>query len=249
MPTMLSSERRSRLLDILGREGAIRLEPVAELLGVSAMTVRRDLADLEAEGLVRRVRGGAVAPLALRLFRDRMETRSTSKAVIARKARDLVPASGAVAFDASTTSGMLIDLLEATDLVLATNSVDNATAARRRSGVRAILVGGELEERTGSFVGALALLGAGSLGYARFFVSAGAVSPDFGTSEISPEEAQVKAAFAATADETVLLADSSKLGQRAIARALDWSTIDVLVTELDPQDPALDPYRDLAEVR
>lgn len=248
MPAMLSTERRSRLLDILGRDGAIRLDPVADELGVSAMTIRRDLADLEAEGLVRRVRGGAVAPVLPRPFGDRMTTRSPAKAAIARKALDLVPAAGAIAVDASTSSGVLVDLIDARDLVLATNSADTAAAARRRPGVRSILVGGELEERTGSFVGPVACRAAAALGYSRFFTSASAVGAE-GTSEVSLEEAQLKDVFAAASDDTVLLADSSKLGQRAVARALDWDRVDLLVTELDPADARLDPYRDLVDIR
>ena len=108
MATLLGAERRARLLEILARDGALRLDPVAEELGVSAMTVRRDLDDLEAEGLARRVRGGAVAPVLPRPFGDRMSTRSAAKAAIARKALDLVPETGAAAFDASTTSGVLL---------------------------------------------------------------------------------------------------------------------------------------------
>jgi DeoR/GlpR family transcriptional regulator of sugar metabolism len=56
----------------------------------------------------------------------------------------------------------------------------------------------------------------------------------------------VKLAFVEAADETVLLVDSTKLGQRALARALDWDRISTMVTELDPGDERLDPYRDLA---
>lgn len=245
---LLASERRSRLLELLGRDGAVRLDPAAELLGVSAMTVRRDLADLEAEGLARRVRGGAVAPALPRPFGDRMSTRSTAKTVIARKALALVPDTGAAAFDASTTSGLLLAELTARDLVVATNSLDNAATARRRSGIRSILVGGELEERTGSFVGPVACRAAAALEYARFFTSASALSPE-GTSEVTLEEAQLKGVFAAASAETVLLVDASKLGLRAVARSLDWDAIDVMVTELDPSDERLDAYRDLAELR
>src|SRR5690606_7234780 len=132
-----------------------------------AMTVRRDLDDLEAEGLARRVRGGAVAPVLPRPFGERMSTRSAAKATIARKALDLVPDTGAVAFDASSTSGVLLGEVVARDLVVATNSYDNAATARRRPGVRSILIGGELEERTSSFVGAVACRAAASLGYSR----------------------------------------------------------------------------------
>jgi DeoR family fructose operon transcriptional repressor len=248
MATLLGEERRARLLEILARDGALRLDPVAEELGVSAMTVRRDLDDLEAEGLARRVRGGAVAPVLPRPFGDRMATRSGAKAAIARKALDLVPPTGAVAFDASSTSGVLLGDVDARDLVVATNSIQNAATARRRPGVRAILIGGELEERTDSFVGAVACRAAASLGYVRFFTSASAVSSS-GTSEVSLAEAQVKEVFADRAEQTILLVDSSKLGRSALAHGLDWARIDILVTDLDPRDDRLDPYRDLTELR
>lgn len=248
MATLLGAERRARLLAILARDGALRLDPVAEELGVSAMTVRRDLDDLEAEGLARRVRGGAVAPVLPRPFGERMSTRSAAKAAIARKALDLVPETGAAAFDASSTSGVLLGEVSARDLVIATNSLQNAATARRRPGVRSILVGGELEERTDSFVGAVACRAAAALGYARFFTSASAVAVA-GTSEASLEEAQVKEVFATRAESTILLADSSKLGRTAVAHGLDWGRIDLLVTDLDPADARLDPYRSLTELR
>lgn len=248
MATLLGEERRARLLEILARDGALRLDPVAEQLGVSAMTVRRDLDDLEAEGLARRVRGGAVAPVLPRPFGERMSTRSASKSLIARKALDLVPATGAVAFDASSTSGVLLGDITARDLVVATNSVQNAATARRRPGVRSILIGGELEERTDSFVGAVACRAAASLGYERFFASASALSSS-GTSEVSLEEAQVKEVFAERSEQTILLLDASKLGRSSVAHGLDWARIDILVTDLDPRDERLDPYRDLTELR
>ncbi|MGX5682836.1 DeoR/GlpR family DNA-binding transcription regulator [Schumannella luteola] len=248
MSTPLPANRRSRLLEILERDGAIRLEPAAAELDVSVMTVRRDIQDMDAEGLLRRVRGGAIAAVLPRAFGERAATRSAAKAAIARKAAALLPVEGAAAFDASTTSGALISLLTAQHLVVATNSIDNAAVARRRPGVRSIVVGGEFEERTGSLVGPTAELVAGSMSYSRFFTSASAVHPEFGMSEVTLDEASVKATFASRADETVLLADASKLGQQVLARALDWSAIDVLVTELDPRDDRLDPYRDLVEI-
>ena len=100
---------------------------------------------------------------------------------------------------------------------------------------------------TGSFVGALAGRAAASLSYRRFFGSCAAVDAR-GTSEVTPEEAEMKAVFAGAAAETILLADSSKLDDRALASALDWTAIHVLVTELDPADHRLDAYRDLAEL-
>ncbi|MEV8026200.1 DeoR/GlpR family DNA-binding transcription regulator [Microbacterium sp. NPDC080220] len=250
MPPMLSAERRAQLLEILTRDGSIRLDTTAEILGVSAMTVRRDLDDLEREGLVRRVRGGAVAAIVPQGFSARMANRSGAKSEIARKALDLIPHGGAVALDASSTVGALVAQLDTShELLVATNSYDNLRTAQGRPGVDAILIGGRLELRTDSFVGAVACATAASLHYDRFFTSAAALDPSFGTSEATIDEAQVKRVFADNADETVVLADATKLARHATARAFAWDEVALLVTELDPADERLDPFRDLVELR
>ncbi len=248
MTAPLPARRRERLLEILERDGVIQLESAADELAVSVMTVRRDIQELDTDGLVRRVRGGAVAPVLPRSFGDRVATRASAKRAVARKALSLVPADGSAAFDASTTSGALLTMLKPERLIVATNSIDNAAIARGRAGIRSVLIGGELEPRTGSLVGPTAEQGARSLTYDRFFTSASAVDAEIGTMEVSLEESAVKQAFAARARGTVVLADSSKLGQQALAHALDWTTIEVLVTDLDPGDERLDPYRALVEI-
>jgi DeoR/GlpR family transcriptional regulator of sugar metabolism len=80
------------------------------------------------------------------------------------------------------------------------------------------------------------------------FVSAAAIDPTFGSSEASLAEAEVKIAFAASATRVVLAVDSSKLGSRAPARTFELAAIDVLVTELNPSDTRLDPYRESCEI-
>jgi DeoR/GlpR family transcriptional regulator of sugar metabolism len=247
--TVDAESRRERLLEILSVDGIIRLDEAAERLGVSAMTVRRDLADLEGDGQLRRVRGGAVPSLRPRSFVERMSTGADAKLVIAEKARALVPDAGAAAFDASSTVGTLLSRLESvSDLTIATNSYENFQVARRLPGATALLIGGEAEQRTDSFVGLLACQAAGSLHYSRFFSSSAAADPARGTSEVTLAESQVKRVFVDAADETVLLVDSTKLGQRALAQALGWDRISIMVTDLDPDDKRLDPYRDLTEL-
>ena len=103
--TLHAEERRGHLLAALERDGAVQLEQIATELGVSSMTVRRDLDDLESEGLLRRVRGGAVSILGPRPFSERRAVRSRAKQAIAEKALALIPSSGAIALDASTTAG------------------------------------------------------------------------------------------------------------------------------------------------
>ncbi|WP_300342600.1 DeoR/GlpR family DNA-binding transcription regulator [Nesterenkonia sp.] len=242
--------RRAHLLQMLGAQGRITVSAAAGALGVSEMTLRRDLADLEGMGQLRRVRGGAVAPLQPRSFAERSARRSAAKKAIAQKALPLVPSQGTCAFDASSTAGVLLSAIgDAAELTAVTNSAENFEAVSGKPGISPILLGGHRHETTQSFVGPLADLLASSLHYGKFFTSAAAVDPEWGTSEATAEEAALKRTLSRHADLTILLADSSKLGSQASARALALDDVDVLITDLDPDDARLDPYRRSAEIR
>jgi DeoR/GlpR family transcriptional regulator of sugar metabolism len=248
--SLLAEERRARILAALSDRGTVTLDVIAQQLGVSSMTVRRDLDQLEAIGALRRVRGGAIAVPGPRPFGERRTVNSRAKETIASKALELVPGVGAIAIDASTTSGTLASQLAGRDgLTVATNSYENFASLRAASGPTPVLVGGESEPETGSFVGQLAVDAATSLLYRVFFVSASAVDLAHGTSEVSIAESQVKRAFASRADAVVLCVDSTKLGARAVAPALSFAQVGVMITELDPHDARLDPYRDVVELR
>ena len=216
-------------------------------LGVSEMTIRRDLAELEERGIARRVRGGARA-IGPQTFAERHHTAARAKSRIAAKLAELVPSSGAVGFDASSTVMRLASSLDAArDLTILTNGPDTFAALQGLPGVTALLTGGRLEERTGSLVGPLACRSVTNFSVQVFFASAAAVRGP-GTLEATLEEAEVKRGLAAGAERVVLAADSSKLGARSVALGLEWERIDTLVTELEPGDDRLAPYRRLAEI-
>jgi DeoR family fructose operon transcriptional repressor len=212
------------------------------------MTVRRDLDELEDRGTARRVRGGARA-IGPQPFAERRQTAARAKARIAAKLVGLLPATGAVAFDASSTVMRLAASLDAArDLTIITNGPDTFAALHGLPGVQALLTGGRLDDRTGSLVGPLAYRSASQMAVQTFFASAAALKPESGALEATLEEAEVKRAIAAVADRVVLAVDATKLGARGVAVGLDWERIEVLVTELDPADERLAPYRELAEV-
>jgi DeoR family fructose operon transcriptional repressor len=214
------------------------------------MTSRRDLADLESEGLLRRVRGGAISVIGPRPYGERQSVNSRAKDVIAEKALALVPRFGSVALDASTTVGTLAARIgPRSGLVVSTNCYPTYAALKGNPGVTPILIGGETEESTDTFVGPLAVQAAESLRYLRFFCSASAIDADFGTTEVSLAEAQMKRAFTRVSKDVVLCVDSSKLGQEATAAALELGRIGVLITELSPDDSRLEPFRDKVDIR
>lgn len=249
MSTIAAEDRYRWLVDQLGHDGSVAIASAAEALGVSEMTIRRDLAELEHRGVARRVRGGARA-VGPEPFDQRRSTAVRAKARIAAKLTDLVPARGSVAFDASSTVMRLAAALDgARDLTVVTNGPDTFAALQGRAGITPLLTGGRLDATTGSLVGPLACRSATQLVVDRFVTSAAAVAPCSGALEATLDEAEVKRSLASVAGEVVLAVDSSKLGRRASAVGLEWNRIDLLVTELDPDDTRLDPFRDLAALR
>jgi DeoR family fructose operon transcriptional repressor len=242
-------QRLEQIRAELDAEGRVKVADLAEQLGVSEMTVRRDLDALADQGVAQRVRGGALA-IGPQSFADRYGQAAKAKDVIADKLLALVDDGGAIGIDASTTLQRLAARLgEARALTVVTNSPESFTVLGQHPGVTALLTGGQLDPRTGSLVGPLAHRAAGEVALRRLFVSAAGVDVDGGTSEATLEEAEVKRALAGAAPSVVVAVDSSKLDQRGTARCLRLTEVDVLVTELDPDDPALDPYRPHCEVR
>jgi DeoR family fructose operon transcriptional repressor len=249
-PSSLSASDRDRtILDRLERDGCVDIEWAAESLGVSAMTVRRDLGRLAATGRLRRVRGGAIA-VGPEPFARRFARQAAEKELIAGKLLDLVGDGGALVFDASTTIQRLAHRLHGfTDLTVLTNGPDTFLALQDAGGVTPVLTGGTLDKRTGGLVGPLAVRSARDVVARRAFVSSAALSAVHGPTEQTLDDAAVKLALVEAAASVVLAVDHTKLGHHAAARGIPLARVDVLVTDLDPSDPRLDDYREHCAVR
>jgi DeoR family fructose operon transcriptional repressor len=241
-------ERLGEVRDLIAELGTVRIDQLAADFGVSEMTVRRDLDELEALGLARRVRGGAIA-LGPEPWEQRHQHNARAKAKIAEKLLPIVPTSGTIALDASTTIYRLAASIQtARDLTVVTNGWDTFHSMRDTPGVTASLTGGNEEPRTGSLVGPMAIRAAQAFLYDVFFSSAAALDSNLGTSEAALAESEVKRAFSQTSNRIIVAVDHGKLETRAQARVFDFEQIDLLVTDLDPVDSRLDPYRDRVQL-
>lgn len=245
----LSPEERLALVEArVSDTGTVRIDQLAVEFGVSEMTIRRDLDELETLGVARRVRGGAIA-VGPEPFEHRHRHNAKAKAKITEKLLPLIPTVGTVALDASTTVFRVASALDqARDLVVVTNGLDTFRALGDKPGITATLTGGVPEPRTGSLVGPFAVRMAESLLYDVFVSSTAAIAPGVGSSETTIEEAEVKRAFTKTSGRVIVAVDHSKLGTRCPARMFDLADVDLLVTDLDPDDERLDPYRDAVEL-
>jgi DeoR family fructose operon transcriptional repressor len=240
-------DRLERICEEVDAQGRVRVSDLAADLAVSEMTIRRDLDTLAEQGRVRRVRGGALA-LGPQPFTERFGVQARAKERIAGKLLALVPESGAIGLDASSTLQRLATSISgARQLTVATNGLETFNALRERSGVSVLLTGGQHDQRTGSLIGPLAARSARDLSLDRLFVSAAGVTPD-GTTEATLEEAEIKLALMDVSRDVVLAVDNTKLGRMGLARCLPLQRVDLLVTDLDPKDGRLAAYRRVVKV-
>lgn len=117
-------------------------------------------------------------------------------------------------------------------------------ALQSRSNVRTFLSGGELDRRTGSLVGPIAQRTLQNFTLSGCFLSTTGLDPELGTMEPTVEEVEMKQALVRSATQVVLALDATKLAERSAVRSVSLAQVDIVVTELDPSDPRLDPYRD-----
>jgi len=237
---------RQRLTDT----GSVTIDAAVVALGVSGMTARRDLDTLEALGEARRVRGGALA-VGPSPFRTRSPLNARAKVTIAEKLLPMVPTSGAIAIDSSSTMACLANVLVAArDLLVVTNGLETFESLQSRPGIRPVLTGGDRDERTSSLVGPVAEATARSFRYDVVFLSVAALDTGLGGLEVTPEEASLDRVFVAAAERVVLGADTSKVDVVAGAPvlAVEWSDVDVLVTELAPDSQRVRALTELTKV-
>lgn len=234
---MLATERRSRILAHLETHGSVRVSELVVLLGVSDMTVRRDLDVLQAEGQLSKVHGGATL-LADRStdepgFTAKLSRQRAEKEAIAARAACLVDPGAAIAISAGTTTyAMTRHLLDVPRLTVVTNSVRVAELLHSsgRSDATVLLTGG-LRTPSDALVGPLAIKALGSLHTDLVFM--GSHGMDTATGFTSPNlmESETNRALVACARRTVVLADATKWGVTGLSSFATLADADVLVTD------------------
>ena len=242
---MAVPDRLDVTLRLVRNAGQVTLADLAARLGVSQMTVRRDLDSLQERGLVERVRGGAVAVAEAAPsggFGARAGWQAGVKDRIGRAAAALVEPGSTVLLDAGTTTVHVArHLVDRAPLTVAALSLPAAAVLADAPGIRLLLVGGECRPGEQSLAGPLAASVLRQLTFDLFVMSIGAVSAEDGWSEFTLEDAAVKQVGLTQARSTVVVADGSKLGVRAFAAVAPLGAVDRLVTDPGVRDPQLSP--------
>jgi DeoR family transcriptional regulator of aga operon len=228
------SDRLSHIVEQLSGSGSVGVGDLAASLGVSAATVRRDLALLEEQRLLARTHGGAVAngvlfelPLRYRSARNQDE-----KARIARAAAERVPEGAAVGMTGGTTTTEAARALsDRRGLTVVTNSLSIASELAVRPNLKLVVTGGVARPESYELVGPLAEASLAALNLDVVLIGVDGITAAAGLTTHHEVEAHTNRALMSRARRVIVVADSSKVGQVAFARICDLSTVHELITD------------------
>ncbi len=233
---MLAEERRFRIREILSTQRTITASELCAAMGVTAATVRRDLAALEQDGVLVRSHGGAVSRMSSTNFQPSYETlshsHSSEKQAIARAAEHLVLDGETVFLEGSTTVYEFArGLHQRHRLTVVTNSPTIVCQLQRSSGVTVLCTGGDLQKDTFYFSGEWAQRALSEIRLDKAILGVSAIDLAYGISTANHAEAQIKKMITKAAKTRIALADHTKFGAQSFAHVGPISDIDVLVTD------------------
>lgn len=228
-----TQQRRRAIIELLGTQGEVSVDALAEQFSTSEVTIRKDLAALESNGLLLRRYGGAV-PVPQEMIADPVgEKVSLHKQAIARAAAQLIRDHNRIILDSgsTTTAALLPELSRKQGLVVMTNSLSVANALRELENEPTILMtGGTWDPKSEGFQGQLAEQILRSYNFDQFFIGADGLDTERGTTTFN-ELYSLSRVMAEVAREVIVMAESDKLGRKIFNLELPWSAIHVLVTD------------------
>ena len=231
---MNAEQRKQKILDLLKEKDSVRVANLSRMFGVSEVTVRSYLEDLEKKGLLSRVHGGAVSsykPYYSMNLNQRLETNQRAKVAIAEKVAALIQPNDTVMLNAGTTTLLVFRKFPADyNLSIVTNSISIALEAAGTPNYSVILVGGSVNTKYQFTYGNDAVRQLKKYHADKLILSVDGISAEQGFSTYYNQEATVDMAMLEQSDCCIIAADHSKFGHSAFAKISDLSVADYIVT-------------------
>lgn len=241
---MYAAERQQRIVEIARDAGRVEVLSLAEVFGVTAETVRRDLTALEGRGALRRVHGGALPVDRAAMeptLTDRLNKAGPQKRRIAERALAELPPDGTILLDAGSTTWAIAELLPPDrELTVVTNSLAIATLLETRAGTELYLLGGRVRHRTGAVVGEWLDQALADVQVDVAFIGANGFSVGRGFSTPDQVEAAAKRAMLHSARRAIVVADASKAGQEHFHRFARLDEVAMLITDSGLDDETVE---------
>ncbi len=233
--SVMVEERRRLLVERVIDSGRVVAGQEARRFGVSEDTIRRDLRYLSSNGLVQRVRGGALpvaetpAP-----YQDRIADTTDESALLAhRAARYLSDSGGVIVLDGGVTNLLVAEALDPSASMTVVTSSPGIGAAATNRGIPTLMLGGMVDPTLGAAVDATATIALSRIHADKVVLGACAIHPDAGVSTTRSDEVEFKRAVVSAGGEGIIVATDEKLMTAAPYAVADSSAIDLLIAPAD----------------
>ncbi|HEX4715672.1 MAG TPA: DeoR/GlpR family DNA-binding transcription regulator [Ktedonobacteraceae bacterium] len=238
---MLAQERRQHIFKAIEASGVASVRDLAQRFDVSMITIMRDLQELEQEGLIRRVHGGAISVRGASYeppFSARESQLSPEKQRIALKAVELVTDGDSIILDVGTTTLEIARALKGKrNLTVLVTNLRAALELASQPAIQVIVIGGKLRSSELSMIGHLAEQTLRTFQVDKAFIGVGGVTVSHGLTEFNFDEAGTKRTMIERARQAIVVADHTKFGKIMLTQVAPLSDVSLLITgsELDEE--------------
>jgi DeoR/GlpR family transcriptional regulator of sugar metabolism len=247
---VFANERWQHIESLLEENGRVAVDELSLLFNVSRVTIRKDLDELERQGIVRRTYGGAIA-LAADInradptFKERNLLQPAEKSRIGALAASLINHGDTVVFDASTTALQVVKRIkDRHELTVVTNGLYIAMELEDAPGITVVMPGGVLRRGPLSLVGDPGYDALTRLNFQKGFFGSKGITIKEGLTDVNAFEVQTKRAMVASSQQVIAIVDHTKWGRIAFASFASLADVDIVITDTDAPPAMVNALRD-----
>ncbi len=245
---MYDLERQEQIYALLKERKSASVDKLSKTLYVSPSTIRRDLTEMERRGLLKRTYGGAVLQESpneetSHLLRENINVQEKKK--VAEIASRFLRDNCSIFIDSSSTCTYLVPYLRNfKNLNIITNGLNIGLLLSAQTPAQIFLTGGYIHSRSNSMLGNPAVRMLERIYCDYSIISCSGLSLEFGLSETTIEQSEIKMAMAENSKEVILLVDHTKLGESKLFRSLPISKVTTLITDTKPEDRYIEFFKE-----
>ncbi|SCP99426.1 DeoR/GlpR family DNA-binding transcription regulator [Anaerobium acetethylicum] len=227
---MFIAERQMKIIEMIQKDGSVQVEKLAKDLGVSSMTIRRDLKRLKNEGIIERCHGGAVVKQEI-AYAEKQISHKGSKELIASKCAEFVKENNVVFLDAGTTTYEIARLISTIPGILVVTNDLKIAQLINESEAELIICGGSVQKSTGSMYGYYATQMMDGFQFDIGFFGAASIDDNFQVLTPTIDKVFLKRMIMKNCKQTFIAVDDSKFNKKAMSKVADLADYTGVITD------------------
>ena len=236
---MNNVERHQHIIKQVNLKGHVSVVELCETLGVSSVTIRKDLQFLEDSGLVYRTHGGVTKHNPYQTDRpvvEKEKLHESEKRAIAKAASKFLAVNDSIIIGSGTTTQFFArEILPMGHLTVVTSALNVTLELIKHPNVEVIQLGGSVRHTSSSVTGQYALDTLDQFFCSKLFIGVDGIDMEYGISTTSAQEAMLNQKMMTVAQQVIVLADSSKFGRKSFGKIADFSNIDIIISNEIPK--------------